>query len=299
VPAAWWFDQNEEERAKSLAAGEAYVAKTIRFQVGESPLDGKWNVVTIDSASAFPLGPNSAEAHLLAEHRGPLPDVAGDFKVTLDERAAVGLILLNSAEGRPERHPQVIFPGESSRGFKLPERTATAKAPSSAADRQPAPAGCFEGIAEFCRAGTRHFAGDHLLVALALAAVLGGRIIPGAAMIASFQVSHIIAALAVTGGWLPDAPLWMQAAGWIALAAGLLLAHRRRLLRAAVCFLIAGFCHGLSVPHLHLATAGAAMILRDAGLIGAAQIVVLALARIVAAVASRKRRGGKAGMQAC
>lgn len=299
VPAAWWFDQNEEERARSLAAAEAYIEKNIRFDAGGSRLEGRWKMVAIDSASAFPLGPNSAEAHLLAEHRGPLPDAAGEFKVTLDERAAVGLILLNSAEGRPERHPQAIFPGESSRGFMLPERTGTAAAQASAADRQPAPAGACEGFAQFCRAESRHFTGDHLIVALALAAVLGGRFIPGAAMIASFQASHIVAALAVTGGWLPDAPLWMQAAGWIALAAGLFLAHRRQLHRAAVCFFVAGLCHGLNIPHLHLATAGSAMVLRDAGLIVAAQIAVLALARIVVAVASRKRRGDKAGMQPC
>lgn len=296
VPAAWWFDQSEDERARSLAAAAAYVAKTIRFQIGESPLESRWKVVAIDSASAFPLGAGSAEAHLLAEHRAPLPDAAGDFKVTLDERAAVGLILLNSTEGRPERHPQVIFPGETSRGFKLPERTVAA---APAADRQPAPTGRFEEFAQFCRIGSRHFAGDHLLVALALAVVLGGRIVPGAALIASFQASHILAAFAVAGGWLPEAPLWLQAAGWIAIAAGLLLVHRRQLLRAAVCFLVAGLCHGLNTPHLHLAPTDNAMILRDAGWISAAQFSVLALARLVVAVASRRRRGGKAGMQAC
>jgi len=294
VPAAWWLDQNDEERAKSLADAEAYIEKNIRLDAGGSPLKARWKVVAIDSASAFPLGPNSAETHLLAEHRGPLPDAAGEFKVTLDERAAVGLILLNSFEGRPERHPQAIFPGESSRGFKLPERT-----PTAAANLQPAPVGCFEAVAQFCQAGSRHFAGDHLIVALALAVVLGGRMIPGTAMVVSFQASHIVAALAVMGGWLPDAPLWMQAAGWIAVAAGLFLAHRRRLLRAAVCFLVAGLCHGLNVPHLHLASASSAMVFRDAGLIGAAQIAVLALARLVVALAARRRRGDKAGMQPC
>ncbi len=299
LPATWWFEQNDESRATSLATARDYIEKNIRFQAGASRLEGGWKLVAIDSASAFPLGPNSAETHLLAEQRGPLPDDAGEFKVTLDQRAAVGLILLNSTEGKPERYPQAIFPGESSRGFKLPERTKSAVEPASTVDCSLAPAGCCEGVAEFCLAGSRHFSGDHLLVALALAIVFRARIIPGAVMIAAFQVFHVIAALAVTGAWLPDAPFWMLASGWIALAAGFLLSHQRQLFRAAVCFSVAGLCHGLNVPHLHLAGTDGMVVFRDSGLTGAMQLAVLILASLVAAVASRNRRGDKAGMLPC
>ncbi len=292
VPAAWWFDQNENARADSLAAAAAFVERTVRFQAGDSRLEGGWKVVAVDSASAFPLGPNSAETHLLAEQRGSLPDAAGEFKVTLDERAAVGLILLNSVEGKAERYPQAIFPGESSRGFKLPERTEPDPVPvaSMAADRAPA---------AWCRVESRHSAADHLLVALALAVVLGGRIIPGVVMIALFVAFHAIGALAVTAGWMPEAPLWMQAAGWLALAVGLLQAHRRRVFRAAACFAIAGLCHGLSIAHLHLTVGEGITALREAALTGATQVAVLVLAWVVVALVRRGRRGEKEGAQIC
>jgi hypothetical protein len=297
VPATWWFEQDEKARAGSLASAKTYIEKNIRFRTGESPVEVRWQVVPVDSASAFPLGPNSGGGHLLAEHTGPLPGVAGDFKVTLDERAAVGLILLNSMEGKPERHPQAIFPGESSRGFKLPELTTAGSLPVPVAEQAAAPAGRCDGILQLCQAGFRHFAGDHLLVALVLAVVLRGRFFPGAAMLLLFQVLQTAAALAVLGGWAPDAPLWMQAAGWLALAAALILAHRNRLFQAALSFSIAGICHGLNLPHLHLEPAIGAGVLRDAALTGAAQVAVLALTCTALTLASRRERTDTAGMQ--
>lgn len=290
VPATWWFEQNEEARAASLATAQAYIEKNLRFQAGDFRIERGWKVVAIDSASSFPLGPNSAETHFLAEYCGSLPDDAGEFKVTLDQRAAVGLILLNSTEGKPERYPQAIFPGESSRGFKLPERAESAVGPAPTIDHFLAPVGCCDGVAEFCLAGSRHFTVDHLLVALALAALFRGRFISGAVMIAVFQAAHIIAALAVTGAWLPAAPFWMQAAGSIALAAGFLLSHQRQLFRAAACFSVAGLCHGLNVPHLHLAGTDGVAVLRDSGLTGAMQLAVFTLASLGVAMISRRRQ---------
>lgn len=298
VPASWWLEQNPEAQTRSVSDALALLGRTVRFQIGDTPLAGNWKVTAIDSASAFPLGPNSAETHLLAEHRGPLPDVPGDFTVALDSRAPVGLILLNSVEGKAERRPQAIFPGETSRGFKVPERTGALAPPASTTAWRQASATCCDGLVQ-SGSGSRHFAGDHLLVVLALAAVLGGRIIPGTAMIASFQASHVVAALAVAGGWMPEAPLWMRVAGWTAIAAGLYLAHRRQRPRAAACFFVAGLCHGLDVPHLHLPGLGAAEVWHDAGLTAALQMTVLVLAGLVHAVATRGRRGGKAGIQPC
>ncbi|MCE9518541.1 MAG: hypothetical protein K8R87_03085 [Verrucomicrobia bacterium] len=287
VPATWWFEQNEAARASSLAAAQAYLEKNILFQAGDFRIGGGWTVVAIDSSSTFPIGPNSAEVHFLAEHRGSLPDDAGDFKVTLDQRAAVGLILLNSTEGKAERHPQAIFPGESSRGFKLPEMIKADAKSASTVVYSPAPA------------GSGHFAADHLLVALVLAWLFRGRYIFGMIMITVFQLSHVITALAVTGAWLPDAPFWMLAAGWIALAAALLLSHQRQLIRAAACFSVAGLCHGLNVSHLHLAAVDIAAVLREAGLTGAMQLAVFTLASVVLTMISRRRRRGKTGMELC
>jgi hypothetical protein len=109
----------------------------------------------------------------------------------------------------------------------------------------------------------------------------------------------VIAAISVAGGWLPDAPLWMQAAGWMALAAGIFLVHRRLWLWAGVSFAVAGMCHGLNLPHQHLAAPDAMTILRDAALLGGVQIVVLILARWIATMAWRRRGKNTAGMAAC
>lgn len=298
VPASWWFEQNEEARAASLAAARAYIEKSIRIQAGDSSLMCGWELSAVDSVSAFPLGPGSAETHFLASHRGSLPDGAEVFKVTLDERAAVGLILLNSTEGRPERYPQAIFPGESSRGFKLPERTKSTVASGSGADRPPASTGIRE-FTQICTACVRHFTADHLLVALALAFVFRARFIPAAVMIAVFQSAHVIAALAVAGAWLPEAPFWMLLPEWVAIAAGFLLSHQRRLFRAALCFSVAGLCHGLNVPHLQLPVTDGAAVLRDSWQTGVTQLVVLMLASLVATVISRRQRRDRVGMESC
>ena len=298
VPASWWFEQDEAARAASRAAATDYVGRTIRFEAGDSRVDARWKVSPIDSASAFPLGPNSAEVHLLAEYRGPVPDVAGDFKVTLDAGASVGLILLNSLEGKAERHPQAIFPGESSRGFKLPERSGSG-AMAAGAGKAAAPAGNDRGPMAAGRVPARHFPGDHLLVALVLAVVLGGRLAAGIGMVALFISAHGIAAVLVAGGWLPESAGWMCVPGWVAVGAGIFLVHRRRWFRAGACFAVAGFCHGLDLPHLHPSSPDQWAIVRDAALLGAAQIGVLLAARWTASLAARWRRRKSAGMAAC
>lgn len=120
VPASWWFDQDDASKEKTLLQAAEYVSRTLRFSVGETPLTAQWKLQPIDSVSAIPLAPTSAEAHLLAEHRGPLPAVPGDFKVAVDKSCAVAVILLCSTTGDPERRPQSLFPGEMSRAFPLP-----------------------------------------------------------------------------------------------------------------------------------------------------------------------------------
>jgi hypothetical protein len=120
VPASWWFDQDEASQQNNRKAAADYVARTFAFTVGATPLAGEWKAEPIDSASAFPLGPASTEVHLLVEHRGALPASAGDFKVAVGKECAVAVILLCSNAGDPERRPQSLFPGESSRGFPLP-----------------------------------------------------------------------------------------------------------------------------------------------------------------------------------
>jgi hypothetical protein len=122
VPASWWFDQSETERAKTMEQTRAYVAKTLSFTVGGKKFEPIWNVVAIDSATVMPLAPGSAEAHLLCEYQGKIPDAPGGFQLRVAESCAVGVILLNSMEGDDQRAPQALFPGEDSRKFPLPER---------------------------------------------------------------------------------------------------------------------------------------------------------------------------------
>ncbi|MFZ4763356.1 MAG: hypothetical protein ACOYMN_00275, partial [Roseimicrobium sp.] len=98
-----------------------YTDKHLKFFVGTVPLNAEWAVQPIDSDSVFPLSDGSKEVHLLAEHRGALPAVPGPFKVSVAKECAVAVILLNSLASAPDRSPQSLFPGESSRGFALPE----------------------------------------------------------------------------------------------------------------------------------------------------------------------------------
>ncbi len=121
IEASWWLEQDDTARAKTMAEVIAYMEKTLDFRLGDIALRGGWKVTAIDSASAFPLSANSAEVHLLAERKQPLPEVSGEFKVSVSDGCSVGVILLNSTEGKAERHPQSLFPGETGRGFKVPE----------------------------------------------------------------------------------------------------------------------------------------------------------------------------------
>lgn len=126
IAAAWWLEQDAASRAKTGAAAVAYLEKTLGFRIGDAALRGDWKVTAIDSATSFPLSSESAEVHLLAERQQQLPAVPGEFKVNVSDDCAVGVMLMNSIEGKPERHPQALFPSESSRGFKLPEIKPTA-----------------------------------------------------------------------------------------------------------------------------------------------------------------------------
>ncbi len=103
-----------------MAETRAYVAKTLLFIVGGKKFDPPWEVMAIDSVTVLPLAPTSAEAHLLCEYQGKLPDVPGGFQLRVAESCAVGVILLNSMEGDDQRAPQALFPGENSRKFALP-----------------------------------------------------------------------------------------------------------------------------------------------------------------------------------
>ncbi len=126
MPATWWLEQDEPAQTKTKADAISFVEKTLGFTIGETGLRGGWKVAAIDSATAFPLSAESAEVHLLAERQQQLPANPGVFKVTVSNDCSVGVILLNSVEGKPERHPQSLFPGETSRDFAVPQLESSA-----------------------------------------------------------------------------------------------------------------------------------------------------------------------------
>ncbi len=121
VAAAWYLDQDADARLKTAEQARAYLAKVLVFKVGDVEMKMDWKFTAIDSATNLPLSSASAEVHLLAEASAPLPAVKGDFIVFLNKDSTVSMILLNSREGIKERRPDVRFPGESSRGYPLPE----------------------------------------------------------------------------------------------------------------------------------------------------------------------------------
>lgn len=125
VPASWWFDQDENSKAESIKKAGGYIDRILTFRVGETIMKGTWQVSPIDSTSAFPLGANSAEVHLLAEYTSALPNTDGAFTLEVSKDCPVGLILVNSLEGVNERKPQSLFAGEISVGFTLPARIHT------------------------------------------------------------------------------------------------------------------------------------------------------------------------------
>ncbi|MEZ0386226.1 MAG: hypothetical protein ACAI34_04100 [Verrucomicrobium sp.] len=145
VPGSWWWDQNPADQAKTTDNALQYLARTLRFQLGDTGLMPKWEVRPIDSTLTTDLSPTSAEVHLLARSRVAIPHPPGDFKVVLDRSAAVPMILLNSETGNPKVAPQSVYPGESSRAFTPPATSGpqptapAASTPLSEAQKAPSP----------------------------------------------------------------------------------------------------------------------------------------------------------------
>ena len=288
VPASWWTGMKEGEQNEARAKADDYLRRVLTFRVGEAKISGPWKFLAVDSALNVPINTNSAEVDLMAEFQGPLPDVAGDFKIEVAPDCAVGIILLNSIEGKADRHPQSLFPGESSRGFKLPPPASQAAAapvvsaapPPAAPDEKPAEVPGF--LSRWFQ--TAHFSADHLIVAIVLAFGFLGKAARAVFALIAFHVVGVLATSGLTSGWLPDAPMWMRAVGWLVLLCGLASPWLRGFPAGGVIwsFAVAGFCHGLDRPHLHLAAdATNSAWLRDSALLLVQQIILFALASVI------------------
>lgn len=138
VEAGWYLGQSDSERQETHLRATEYLKKNLGLRFGSTEV--AWPVIeitAIDGSTLEPLKPDTAETHLLAVAKGRAPGAADPFELVFGPEANVSLILLNSEDGKPERRPQVLFPGESSRPYK---RTATPVLAAPAPPPPPAPA---------------------------------------------------------------------------------------------------------------------------------------------------------------
>ena len=120
VEAGWYLDQSESERTETHLRALEYLRKNLGLHFGTA--SAEWpeiEITAIDGTSLEPLKPETTETHLLAVAKGRVPGGSDAFELVFGPEANVSLILLNSEDGKPERRPQVLFPGESSRPYKL------------------------------------------------------------------------------------------------------------------------------------------------------------------------------------
>ena len=121
VEASWYRDQSPEQVKATAKSASDYLASALTavFSGTSSPLPAI-TCQPMDGATNLPLNADSKEVHLLAEMRGQAPAAAGDFTLAIGKDANSSVILINSVDGKQERRPQVLFPGETSRPFPLP-----------------------------------------------------------------------------------------------------------------------------------------------------------------------------------
>ncbi|GAA5147930.1 hypothetical protein GCM10023213_43350 [Prosthecobacter algae] len=129
VSADWYLSQSETEKAATYAKATEYLKANVGLTFNDQTLPlPACEFVALDGATYEAVKPDTAETHLLATAKTDVPAGAESFKIAFGKGANVSLILLNSEEGNDERKPQVIFPGETSRPFKLTQTTKAVEA---------------------------------------------------------------------------------------------------------------------------------------------------------------------------
>lgn len=119
VPAPWFRDQTETEKAETLKQALAYVktALTVLFDEQATGADWVWEFQPIDGATGESFNDDTAEVHLLAIVKTRCPAGGKACSVRLENPAKAPTVLLNSLNQQAERRPQILFPGETSRPF--------------------------------------------------------------------------------------------------------------------------------------------------------------------------------------
>jgi hypothetical protein len=121
VPAEWWRDQSEADKTKTSQDANSFLQKAMRLQLGGKPIDlPAFTFTPMDAATNQEFTAESKEVHLLGKLTLKVPAEADSFVVDYTMSATVPLVLLNSLTTKPAGRPQLLFPGETSRPFKLP-----------------------------------------------------------------------------------------------------------------------------------------------------------------------------------
>ena len=256
--AAWFLDQNENARTKTIDQARKFLEQIMAIKFGDVSFMPAWTFTAIDGFSNLPLAANSAETHLLATLTQPVPAAAGDFKVTLDSKCPVSLLLLKLFTGEENRRPQVLFPGETSRAFPqtlILSDVLSTKDTSAIFLIQP----WLTSILNALKAGSAHDLGDHLLLAFMLALGLRTHLLRSVALLFYFHAFNALAVVGVVTGLLPHDFAWANSVYWIALVctALSLFFYRDKIVPLQACMAVAGMCHALNFPHLHLPDASA------------------------------------------
>ncbi len=131
IPAPWYRDQSETEKAETLKQALAYVKAALTIFFDDQPAgDWSWEFQPIDGATGERFSDETAEVHLLALMKTRCPVGGKACSVRLEDPAKAPTVLLNSLNQQAERRPQILFPGETSRPFHyLTEATATTPRP--------------------------------------------------------------------------------------------------------------------------------------------------------------------------
>jgi len=118
VPAPWFRDQTEAEKADTLKTALTYVKAALTFFFDAQPAaEWTWEFQPIDGATGEAFTDETAEVHLLATVKTRCPVGGEACSVRLEDPAKAPTVLLNSVNQQAERRPQILFPGETSRPF--------------------------------------------------------------------------------------------------------------------------------------------------------------------------------------
>lgn len=120
VSADWYLSQTEVEKRATYEKAMEYLRANIglTFNDEKTPLPA-CEFVALDGATYEEVKPDTAETHLLATTKAQIPAGADSFKIAFGRMANVSLILIIGENEDQERKPQVLFPGETSRPFKI------------------------------------------------------------------------------------------------------------------------------------------------------------------------------------